>query len=242
MGALKMKLRVTILIASILFCITGIISFGMMTSTKKSGIERVRTYDELMQWIDQQDVTVVNPFDMKTEEIEENLKPQQEYHIKNVAGEAGILHYEWQAYVVEVGEEFEQYAGTYRQNAYVETTIQGDILEGAQIDIITKLGFGFPEKDSFWSLYGNGIMRKGERYLVFCEKSPLSKDLKRPQLISLNAMFSKLNLSQANTSVEYNDSADIKDVVTSEFIVTNPKLFLYLKETKEKIIELHMTE
>lgn len=216
----------------------------IMSRQNDSGQKQIKTYDEYVEWLTELQEKGKLEFDGVSkmgdskEECEEFFTENREKFLKMAKGEPSMLHGEFCAMLVEVGEDYIPYNGTYEQNAVIKEVFRGcNYEEGTEISVVQMGGataYDNGETTLFFA-YNMKPMIPGDTYLLFCEETELSYEMDKPQFRTCIGLFSNININNNNVIIVGEDTP-VEDIFNAEILVGDPYSDEYLLEIRNEML------
>ena len=237
-----MKKFILIFVCIVVFGVS--IATIIMSRQSDAGYKGITTYEEHVRWVvnyqENNDITLKGlGYPSKSEEEAKEFYENNENFIKVSKGNAAFMHGEFCAMLVEAGEDYLPYTGTFEQNAIIKEVYAGCKYEvDTEISLVQMGGVNISsdtDEVSIQFAYQNLPMVPGEEYLVFCEETELSYEMERPQFrtyAGANSIVSVDNDSvlvvDENTSVEdiFNAGIATKDAYGADYYEEYRKIIL----------------
>ncbi len=223
------------------------VSIGAIIMNKQndSGQKEITKYEEYLDWIKkaQNEKNVEHHGIFSGGDTEEECKEfyteNREHFLSSSKGENKMMHGTFCAILVQAGDDYIPYDGTFEQNAIIKEVYQGCKYEkGTEISVIHMGGASVDSEGNvlLTTAYGLTPFIPGDTYLLFCEETELSYEMDKPQFRSLIGGMSYLNIKNNKVTVIEED-VSVEEILESEFIAGDSYSEKYLLDIKHEILE-----
>lgn len=232
--------------------VIGVVVVFMLTfcytvnNMKYYGLDKIATYDDFIEYT--KDIRAELD-DTDAEQFKDYEEKAFEY-LESIDGETSI-------FVAKAGSEFRLKSAGAFQNVQIERVIQGEpALCGKEIQLITKPAIRIYDKmqeDIFvCTLPYVNVMKPGNRYLVFCEETEISRFLEIPLFRITLSGYSMLNIDKDDEHAisdwemitfiidDYEEKAPVApycDLINQEFMGTSDETLEVFLSAKRKLLE-----
>ncbi|MGN0165505.1 MAG: hypothetical protein ACI39R_04925 [Lachnospiraceae bacterium] len=221
------------------------VSVFFMSKQNDAGQKGITTYEGYVAWLKQVQEKGKLSYSGETtagnteKEVEEFYENNREHFFKISQGNPSFIHGTFCAMLVEAGDEYIPYDGTFEQNVFIKKVFEGCSYE-EETDISVIFNFG-ASSDSEGNVtlntaYGQPPLIPGDTYLIFCEETELSADMNRPQFRVFAGANSYLNVNNNKVTV-ISSGVTVDEVLKSEFIVGEQYSESYLLKIKNEILK-----
>lgn len=222
-----------------------IIALIIISRQNDAGITEVKTYDEYVKWLtkvqseEKLEIIGIHSGCESEKECKEYFESKHESFTQISKGSPVFLHGEFSAMIVEVGETYLQYNGSFEQNAIIKKVFTGcEYPEETEISVITVGGTRVDEDGNVKLTFSrcNFPMIPGERYLLFCEETEISDEMSKPQFRSFVGEWTYINLDNSKV-LEITDETSIEEILSYSMVTEDSYATKYFLEIREEILK-----